>query len=211
MKTCPLLARRRFLHCLAWGATTLAPRAGLAAETLPRVALETSLGRFVVEVDTRRAPLSAADFLRYVDRGLYAGASFYRNVRHDNDRGSPGIEVIQGGLLDDTRRLPPVAHEGTAQTGLRHLDGTLSLARGAVGTGSAAAFFVCLGDQPGLDQDAARNPDRQGFAAFGRVVEGMDVVRRIHAAPTDAERGEPYVRGQLLREPVRIDRAVRLN
>jgi peptidyl-prolyl cis-trans isomerase A (cyclophilin A) len=204
--------RRAVLHALTLGAlaAVLRPRVSRAADALPRVALDTLLGRIVVELDTARAPLSAADFLRYVDLGLYTGAGFYRNVRRDNDRGSPPIEVVQGGLLDDAKALPPVAHEGTASTGLRHLDGTLSLARGAVGTGSAAAFFICVGDQPGLDEGAARNPDRRGFAACGRVVQGMDTVRRIHAAPTDAARGDPYVRGQLLGEPVRIDLAARL-
>jgi peptidyl-prolyl cis-trans isomerase A (cyclophilin A) len=200
--------RRQF--SLGAAAVLAHPLIGRAGPVLPRVALDTSLGRIVVELDTTRAPLSAADFLRYVERGLYSGAGFYRSVRRDNDRGTPPIEVIQGGLLDDGRELPPVAHEATDTTGLRHVDGTLSLARGAPGTGSGAAFFVCIGDQPGLDAGAARNPDRQGFAAFGRVVQGMDVVRRIHAAPTDPDQGEAYVRGQLLREPVKIVQGKRL-
>lgn len=204
--------RRRATAALAAaGALAALPRpAARAAEALPQVALETDLGRIVVELEVGRAPRSAADFLRYVDQGRYAGAGFYRSVRRDNDRGTPVIEVIQGGLLDTAGALPPVAHESTASTGLAHRDGTLSLARSAPGTGSGAAFFICIGDQPGLDAGAARNPDRQGFAAFGRVLQGMDVVRRIHAAPTDPARGGDYVRGQLLVEPVRIRSARRL-
>lgn len=186
------------------------PPAAQAADALPRVQLDTAAGAIVIELDTARAPRSAADVLRYVEQGLYNGAGFYRTVRRDNDRGSPVIEVIQGGLLDDARALPPVAHESTATTGLRHVDGTVSLARGAPGSGGGAAFFICIGDQPALDAGAARNPDRQGFAAVGRVVQGMDVVRRIHASATNPERGEPYVRGQMLREPVRIQQARRL-
>ncbi|MEK8048494.1 peptidylprolyl isomerase [Ideonella margarita] len=173
-----------------------------------RVKLTTTAGDIVVQLESSRAPLSSADFLRYVTTGLYQQqAGFYRVVREDNDRGSPPIQVIQGGLLDENRELPPVTHEPTSMTGLKHLDGSLSLARGAPGTGGGAAFFICVGDQPGLDAGAARNPDRQGFAVFGRVVSGMDVVRRIHASVTDPEQGEAYVRGQMLKEPVRITRA----
>jgi peptidyl-prolyl cis-trans isomerase A (cyclophilin A) len=185
----------------------------VAADTAPvRVLLETALGSIVVAVDVQHAPLSAADFLRYVDQGLYkaGSAGFYRTVRRDNDHGSPPIEVIQGGLLDDAKGLPPVAHESTAQTGLRHLDGSLSLARGAAGTGGGVAFFICVGPQPGLDAGAKRNPDGLGFAVFGRVEQGMDVVRRIHQARTDPEQGEAYVKDQMLAKPVAILRASRL-
>jgi peptidyl-prolyl cis-trans isomerase A (cyclophilin A) len=173
------------------------------------VTLETSLGSIDVEVYPARAPLSAGDFLRYVDRGLYAGAGFYRVVRRDNDHGRPVIEVVQGGLLDESKALPPVAHETTSETGLRHEDGTVSLARGAAGTGGGAAFFICIGPQPGLDFGAKRNSDGLGFAAFGRVVHGMDVVLRIHALPATGKADSEYVRGQILAEPVRIIRAVR--
>ena len=206
----PALQRRLFV---AWGAAASAGLVspGLSAQTaLPRVAIDTALGRIVVELEIKRAPLSAADFLRYVDKGLYNGAGFYRSVRRDNDRGTPTIEVIQGGLLDDSRALPPVDHEPTGRTGLKHLDGTLSVARSAPGTGGGAAFFICIGDQSGLDEGALRNPDGQGFAAFGRVVSGMEVVRRIHAAPTDPSQGSDYVRDQLLAQPVAIRKASRL-
>lgn len=195
-----------------WAAVCLAaclwlPLAAGAAPALPRVLLMTGAGPIVIELEVRRAPRSAGDILAYVRGGLYdRGAGFYRVVRADNDHGQPPIQVIQGGLLDDDdpRALPPVPHESTGRTGLRHEDGTVSLARGAPGTGGGAAFFICVGRQPGLDQGARRNPDGQGFAALGRVVHGMETVRAIHAAPTDPERGESYVRDQLLREPVRL-------
>lgn len=171
--------------------------------------LYTDAGVIELEVFPKQAPLSACDFLAYIDAGLYEGASFYRVVRYDNDRGTPKIEVIQGGLQDESKARPPLAHESTQATGLKHIDGAISLARGAVGTGSAAAFFIVIGNQPALDHGAARNPDRQGFAVFGRVVSGMDVVRRIHRMRADAPSAEPYLQGQLLSEPVSIKKATR--
>jgi len=173
------------------------------------VTLETTVGEVDVAVFVDRAPLSAADFLRYVDQRRYDGVTFYRTVRADNDRGTPMVELIQGGLADSAPWLPPVAHESTRDTGITHTDGTVSLARGAPGTGTAAVFFICLGDQPALDFGGMRNPDGQGFAAFGRVVRGMDVVRRIHAMPVTAPSNSDYMAGQILAEPVVIRRAFR--
>lgn len=173
------------------------------------VTLDTSAGAIDVAVFLDKAPLSAGDFLRYVDRGLYDGAVFYRVVRADNDHGTPKIAVIQGGVLDEAMALPSVAHETTRDTGITHIDGTISLARGAPGTGSAAAFFVCIGDQPALDFGGMRNPDGQGFAALGRVVRGMEVVRKIHAMPARASSPSEYMRDQMLSEPVLIRRAFR--
>jgi peptidyl-prolyl cis-trans isomerase A (cyclophilin A) len=180
-----------------------------AAESPIVVTLATSAGEIDVQLFTDEAPLSSADFVRYVDRGMYDGATFYRVVSHQNDRGTPKIEVIQGGLVDETRALPPVAHETTAQTGLRHVDGSVSLARGAPGSGSASAFFICIGEQSALDFGGTRNPDGQGFAAFGRVIRGMDVVRKIHAMPADGPAETEYMRGQMLSTPVRIEKARR--
>ena len=164
--------------------------------------LDTTLGPIIVEVYPDAAPLSAGDFLAHLDQGLYDGAGFFRLVTPENDRGSPQIEVIQMQLAEGVEGLPPVAHETTEMTGLRHVDGALSLARGDVGTGSAGSFFITIGDQPGLDFGGMRNPDGQGFAVFGRVVEGMDVVRAIQARPTDPEADDDYVKGQILLEPV---------
>jgi len=172
----------------------------------PHVTLSTEMGDIVIEVMTDKAPLSGGDFLTYVAKGLYRGEGFYRVVRAlDNDNGAPKIDVIQGGLIDDSTGLEPVAHETTEMTGIKHTDGTISLARDEVGTGSAAYFFITIGDQPSLDFGAARNADRQGFAAFGRVVRGMDVVKKIHDVPADSFiQEEGYTGGQMLKEPVWI-------
>jgi len=176
------------------------------AEENPRVVLETELGAITIEVMIDAAPISGGDFLTYVEQGLYPGEGFYRVVRSaDNDNGTPKIDVIQGGVLEESKRLEPVAHETTDATGIRHTDGTISLARGDVGTGSAAYFFITVGDQPSLDFGGTRNADGQGFAAFGRVVAGMDVVRKIHELdPELFESGEGYMAGQLLKEPLRF-------
>ena len=114
------------------------------------------------------------------------------------------ISVVQGGVLDMEAAPAGIAHETTASTGLRHVDGTLSIARTQPGTGSAAAFFIVLGDQPSLDFGGMRNPDTQGFAAFGKVIGGMEVVREINAINADAPTDDNYVRGQILAEPVRF-------
>lgn len=175
-----------------------------------RVVFETAIGSIVIQVDQKRAPASAADFLKYVDQDLYKGAGFYRTVRSDNDNGTPKIDAIQGGLLEGTSGLPPVAHESTKMTGLRHVDGAISLARAAPGTGSAAAFFIAIGDQPALDHGATRNPDQQGFAVFGQVIRGLSVVRKIHAVPAAQLGGSEYTKGQMLNKPVMIRSARRL-
>jgi peptidyl-prolyl cis-trans isomerase A (cyclophilin A) len=182
--------------------------AGCASRPSPSdpvtVLMTTSAGEIVIAVDLQRAPLSAADFLRYVDEGRYEGGAFYRVVRPDNDRNPAKIEVIQGGIVDDARALPPVPHETTEQTGILHRDGVVSLARAAVGTGSAGAFFICIGDQPALDFGGTRNPDGQGFAAFGRVIRGMDVVRKIQAMEARGAAPSVQMQGQILSEPVAI-------
>lgn len=183
----------------------------IAAEPGVKVELDTELGAIRVEVLPQAAPLSACDFLAYTDQGLYSKASFYRVVRLDNDHGSPKIEVVQGGLPDDVKGLPPVKHETTRQTGLKHIDGALSLARGDVGTGGAGAFFIVIGDQPGLDYGGMRNKDGQGFAVFGRVISGMDIVKRIHQIKADAPTESAYMKGQLLAKPVAIRGAKRLD
>jgi peptidyl-prolyl cis-trans isomerase A (cyclophilin A) len=160
-----------------------------------RVVLETGLGDIEVEVDLARAPVSAANFLRYVDAGLYDGGLFHRTVKPDNQPGSAvRIEVIQGGV-DPAREgqgFPPIPLERTSRTGLRHLDGTVSMARAGPDT-ATGDFFVCIGAQPSLDFGGKRNPDGQGFAAFGRVLRGLEVVRRIQRAPADGQRLSPPV------------------
>jgi peptidyl-prolyl cis-trans isomerase A (cyclophilin A) len=172
------------------------------ASAPPRVAIETDLGTMVVELAPGQAPKTVANFLRYVDAGRYEGGRFHRTVRLDNQpQNKVKIEVVQAGVgpRHEKDDFPPIAIERTRDTGLRHQDGTISMARD--GPDSATSdFFVCIGDQPELDFGGRRNPDGQGFAAFGRVVAGMDVVRRIQGAPAD---------GQSLTPPVRIRSVVR--
>jgi peptidyl-prolyl cis-trans isomerase A (cyclophilin A) len=163
--------------------------------------LRTSLGEMQIRVYPGKAPLTAANFLRYVEAGLYDGTTFFRVVTPDNQPDNPvRIEVIQGGDVAEEKSFAPVAHETTDRTGLRHRDGTVSMARNGPGT-ATSSFFICIGSQPELDFGGRRNPDGQGFAAFGRVVRGMDVVRRIQRLEAD---------GQALREPVVIDSLIRL-
>jgi peptidyl-prolyl cis-trans isomerase A (cyclophilin A) len=152
-----------------------------------RVRIDTDLGPILVDIYADRAPVTAGNFLRYVRDQRYDGGAFYRVVTMRNQPTSPvKIEVIQGGLdSDSTKRLPAIPHETNDKTGIKHLDGTISMARGAPGSASSE-FFICINDQPELDFGGARNPDGQGFAAFGRVVQGMDIVRRIQQAPADS-------------------------
>ena len=180
------------------------------AHAQTRVVLETELGAITIEVYEDRAPLSSASFLAYVDAGYYDGAAFYRVVTLENDNGSPLIEVIQGGVTDEARQLPPVEHETTQETGIVHEDGVISLARSDPGTASGEAFFICIGDQPALDYGATRNPDGLGFAAFGRVIEGMDVVRAIHSRDANGPSEDPYTDGQILTSNVTIVSASRV-
>lgn len=206
------MSKVHFLVCVLAMTASCAPAArydAKAAETV-RVLMVTQLGDIEIEVYPRRAPASAANFLEYVDRGYYAGAAFYRTVNPDNDNGLPRISIIQGGLIDGTAPLPPIVHETTRETGIRHSDGVTSLARGAPGTGSAATFFICLGDQPSLDFGGTRFPDGLGFAAFGKVVRGMAVVGAIHARDAGGDSDSPYVQGQMLTEPVTILSAARI-
>lgn len=174
-----------------------------AAPTEVRVRMDTAAGAIVLALDAASAPITVANFLAYVDRGLLDGGSFYRSVNPANDNNPATISVIQGGLGERAGALPPIAHESTRSTGLHHGDGVLSMARAAPGTASSE-FFICIGDNPALDFGGARNADGQGFAAFGRVVEGMDVVRRIHRAATASRADDAYLKGQMIEAPVRI-------
>ena len=167
---------------------------GGAAQDLPRVVIQTPLGSMEVELDTVRAPTTARNFLRYVDQDSYRGGRFHRTVRPDNQPENPvRIEVIQGGL-DSVRAkdFPPIMLERTTETGLSHRDGTISMARDGPDT-ATSDFFICIGDQPALDFGGKRNPDGQGFAAFGRVVRGMDVVRQIQTARAQGQRLTPPI------------------
>ena len=160
-----------------------------------RVTFETEAGAFVVELDAR-APVTVANFLEYVDAGLYDGGRFHRTVRPDTEtRPDVPIQVIQAAMARARRaeRMPPIALETTSATGLRHLDGTISMARSAGADTARDEFFICIGDQPQLDEGGKRSADGRGFAAFGRVVSGMDVVRKIHQAPAQGQTLTPAI------------------
>jgi len=166
-----------------------------SVEARPLVLIETDLGDIKIEIYQDKAPVTAANFLNYVDGERLQGASFYRVVRMGNQPDNDiKIEVIQGGLgrSDHESRLPPIEHETTDGTGVLHRDGVISMARLAPGTASSE-FFICVGDQPELDFGGRRNPDGQGFAAFGKVIEGMDVVRKIHQEPADGQSLTPAI------------------
>lgn len=182
-------------------------QAPVASPPLPRVALTTSEGTVTVELETAKAPVTAGNFLRYVDGKRLDGTSFYRALKLTPDG---AIGLIQGGTRGDAKRvLPKIAHEPTTLTGLSHADGAISMARGAPGSADGD-FFIIVGGVPGLDAQPAASGDNAGFAVFGRVVDGMDVVRRILMLPTSAE-GEGVMKGQMLAAPIRIVSARRIN
>jgi cyclophilin family peptidyl-prolyl cis-trans isomerase len=171
---------------------------------LPRVSIETALGSIEVELNAKRAPSTVSNFLYYVHEGLYADGEFHRAVTLSNQpQNQVKIEVIQASANPaKTNDFPaPIQIERTRDTGLKHLDGTLSMARDGPDT-AQDHFFICIGAQPELDFGGKRNPDGQGFAAFGKVVKGMNLVKKIQIAPAE---------GQTLKPPIRIQRAVRLN
>jgi peptidyl-prolyl cis-trans isomerase A (cyclophilin A) len=191
-------------------ATTL-PQAALAqaaptqppgpAPTLPRVVLMTAAGAITIELAADKAPITCANFLRYVDAKRYDGAVFYRALKLVPQ---PPVGLIQGGVKNDpAKAFPAIAHESTKVTGLSHKDGTVSMARYDPGT-ATTEFFICIGDIVSLDADPSQPGDNQGFAAFGRVVDGMDTARAILASPVSATAGEGAMKGQMLEPEVAI-------
>ncbi|HST37725.1 MAG TPA: peptidylprolyl isomerase [Allosphingosinicella sp.] len=174
------------------------PKAHAPAPATARVRIETELGTVVVELDGRHAPITTANFLAYADDGRFDGTSFYRAAR---TRGAPERGFIQGGIRRNYQRmLPPIAHEPTSRTGLRHGEGAISMAKADGGAGAMGEFFITANAMPAMNAHGAE----PGFAVFGRVVEGMDVVRRILAAPTVPNAGRGSMRGQMIERPVRI-------
>jgi peptidyl-prolyl cis-trans isomerase A (cyclophilin A) len=187
-----------------WAIVVLLGVPGLAQSPVT-VAIETTAGTIEVVLDPARAPVTVANFLRYVDAGLYDGGRFHRAVRLDNQvRQDVKIEVIQGSRDPERAKARPgfgtIPLERTSATGLRHVDGAISMARDSADSASSD-FFICIGDQPSLDFGGARNQDGQGFAAFGRVTRGMDVVRLIQRGATNDR--------ELLLAPVTITRIAR--
>jgi len=162
----------------------------------PVVRISTDFGDIDVELYDDKAPVTAANFLKYVDAGLYEDGQFFRIVTHDNDPNQPvwKINVIQGGMApeNEDKAFPPIEHETNDKSGILHTDGVISMARGGPGTASSS-FFICINDQPSLDYGGERNSDKQGFAAFGKVISGMDVVREIYEQPFEAQRFTPVI------------------
>ena len=202
------LIRRRSL--LGAGLLLAGVTDALAASGKPQVAIRTNHGVIVVELEAQRAPITSTNFLHYVDSGKYDGGSFYRASRTP---GAPREGTIVGGPSPQVHRFPPVAHESTQMTGLRHRTGTISLGRYAPGS-ATADFFICASPEPYLDAHpgahAEKGGDTLGFAAFGQVVEGMGVVRTILALPTPGKSAFPDMKGQWLEPTVPIFSMTRL-
>lgn len=199
----PVLAALALLALPAAASAKPAAPAPAPAAGLIRVRIVTGEGPIVIAVDTRRAPVTAANFLAYVDDGRFDGTSFYRAAR---SRIAPKTGFIQGGISTDARRtLLPIPLEPTSKTGIRHLDATVSMARGSA-TGSAMGnFFITVGPAPNMDAQG----DYQGYAAFGHVLSGMDTVRRILAKPAGG--GSEAMKGQMILKPVDLITAKRLD
>jgi peptidyl-prolyl cis-trans isomerase A (cyclophilin A) len=201
-----LLATSLLLASAAFAQETpppAAPPPAPAEAPKPRttdIILKTPLGAITIALEVERAPISSNYILKYVDGGRLDGSSFYRAYKITAD-GSLGL--IQGGVMTTAKLLPPVAHEPTSKTGLSHTEGWVSLARGAPGT-ATANFFIILGDLHQLDAQPPGQGDPDGYAVFGRVVAGMDVVRAILNAPISATKGEGVMRGQMIEAPVPI-------
>lgn len=176
------------------------PPSALPAPATVKVVMTTELGPITIALETERAPVTAGYILRHVDEKRLDGAAFYRAYKVTPD-GSIGL--VQGGIQDGRKLLPPVAHEPTTATGLTHDEGAISLARAAPGT-AQAQFFIILGNLKGLDANPAGPGDNLGFAVFGRVTEGMDVVRKILNVPISATKGEGVMKGQMIEAPVKI-------
>jgi len=192
------LHQMRIKHVLIFFITLIASLPGCYPKYAnPHIEIQTSLGDIEVELFPSKAPKTVGAFLSYIDSGFYKNASFYRVLTNDNQpSNAPKSELVQGGIWRTNYRravsLPGIPHETTRQTGLLHTNGVLSLARQAPGT-ATTEFFICVGDQPGFDFGGENNPDGQGYAAFGRVVKGMDIVLRIQQQRENDQAFDPPV------------------
>ena len=201
----------RFLLGVLLALTTISAASGPAAAKSPapatvRVKLQTDFGPIVIEVDLRHAPITAANFLAYVDQKRFDGETFYRAARNRN---APQYGLVQGGIDHKiSRALAPIAHEPTSKTGLHHVDGTVSMARNEPGT-AMGDFFIIVG-QGASYLDAGPNGKPPGYAAFGHVVSGMDIVRKILALPTFRGGYSYETMGQSIKKRVKIITARRI-
>ena len=193
-----MIGRRTLLG--AAGLLAASPVDALAAGKKPRVVIQTAHGPIVVELEADRAPITSANFLRYVDAHKYDGGTIYRASR---TKGVKGAGTIQGGPPARVRRFAPIAHESTRMTGLRHKAGTISITRNAPGT-ATSDFFICASPMPYLDAHPGAPGDNQGFAAFGQVVQGMAVVKKILALRSDGPAPVAALKGEFLNPPVPI-------
>ena len=191
---------RRFALVIA---LCLAP-AAVSAQATTNVVIATELGDIVVALETERAPITAANFLRYADEKRFDGTVFYRVMKLEWGEQPNGL-VQAGTQWDPDRILPPIAHEPTDLTGVKHIAGAISMARGEPGTANGD-WSITLSALVGLDADpTSDDPERRaGYAAFGHVVEGMEVVRKIFEAPLDPDKGEGWMKGELIADPVEI-------
>ncbi len=163
---------------------------------LVHVVIQTELGDIEVTIDSVNAPNTSGNFLKYVDEGFFSGGSFYRTVKSDNQPDNDVfIEVIQGGINREYRdkQFLPINLEQTNQTHIKHEDGTISMARSGPDT-ATSDFFICIGSQPSLNFGGDRNPDGQGFAAFGKVTRGMEIIRNIQSSPEKGQRLTPAIK-----------------
>ena len=198
-----MISRRRLIA--AGGALAAWPVLGQAA--LPRARLTTTLGDIDVELAVDRAPITANNFLAYVDQKRLDGSSFYRAMKLVAE---PLDGLVQGGLQGNSAKmLAPIAHEPTTKTGLSHKDGTISLARYAPGT-ATSDFFICVGDVTSLDADPSQSGDNLGFAAFGHVIAGLDVVKKILTSPVSPTKGQDSMKGQMLDPEIAVLTARRI-
>ncbi len=192
------IARRTLLGAASLLAAS--PLPVLAAGAKPRVVIQTDHGAIVVELEDQKAPITSANFLRYVDAHKYDGGTFYRASK---TKGVKGAGSIQGGPPVRARRFAPIAHESTRMTGIKHRAGTISMARNAPGS-ATCDFFICASPMPYLDAHPGAPGDNQGFAAFGQVVQGLDIVRKILALPANGPAPYPQMKGQMLEPKVAI-------
>jgi len=187
----------------AASAPALSQPTSVPTDEIP-VAIDTSAGRIVVALDKTHAPVTTANFLHYVDTHRFDGESFYRTMHQPGGKETDGL--IQGGIRSSALKLyPPIKHEPTSETGLRNVAGAISMANAGPGT-ARADFFILASDMPALDATA----DSPGFAVFGHVTEGMDVVQKILASPVSATKGEGAMKGQMLDPPVKIIKVERV-
>jgi peptidyl-prolyl cis-trans isomerase A (cyclophilin A) len=183
--------------------TALANKNSPKPHSIRQAVITTSIGNIDIELYSEQAPVSVDNFINYIEAGAFNDGRFYRVVRLDNDNGSPKIEVIQGGANIEFEDFAAIQLETTQQTGIQHLDGVLSMARGGPNT-ATSEFFICVGAQPALDFGGVRNPDGKGFAAFGKVTKGMHIVKKVHQIRAALEVNDNYIKGQMLAKPLAI-------